>query len=132
MRSTNFFGISSMASTRGKNAPGTYACWKATNAHFQGNRLYTGQVYPTTTAHPGLGLLASKMPSFTVAKNSTDLESALRGLGSSGLERPVHNPPAIVYSLPSQNIYSAQTVCLPDPLVVNADPRFTVFGGNAD
>ena len=120
-----------MASTRGKNAPGTYACWKAANSRMHAHSLLIDQVTPTTIAHPGLGLLASKMPSFALASNSTDLESALRGLGSSGLETPKLEPHDGRHDYPSQNIHERTVVYLPDPLVVQADPRFTVFGGNS-
>ena len=82
-------------------------------------------------AHPGLGLLGSKMPSFALASNSTDLESALRGLGSSGLETAYFEPQDGRYDHPTQNMHDRITVYLPDPLVVQADPRFTVFGGNS-
>lgn len=121
-----------MASTRGKNAPGTYASWKASNNKVQANRLLIQQTTPSTVAHPGLGLLGSKMPSFALASNSTDLESALRGLGSSGLEIAPLQPHDGRHDYPSQNIHDRMVVYLPDPLVVQADPRFTVFGGNSN
>ena len=120
-----------MASTRGKNAPGGYACWKHEAASFQNYSMYAGQSKPQAVAHPGLGLLGAKMPNTTLSPNSVDLESALRGLGSSGLERPVHAPPVTSWSLPRLNIYRPSDVHLCDPLVVDADPRYTVFGGNS-
>lgn len=121
-----------MASTRAKNAPMTYACWKASNDRAQQYTLLAAQTTPNTVAHPGLGLVGSKMPSFALASNSTDLESALRGLGSSGLEISKLEPHDGRYDHPSQNIHKQTTVYLPDPLVVQPDPRFTIFGGNSD
>ena len=118
-----------MSSTRSKNAPGTYACWKDSNNKSQRFQLYEGQSVARCVAHPGLGVLGGQMPSFTMSGNSADIESSLRGLGTCSLEGPCRVVVPRMYCLPQYNVYQRADTILPLPLVKPADPRYTVYGG---
>ena len=117
-----------MSSTRLKNSKGEYACWKYRNTKAQESRLYVGQSNPGFVAHPGAGILGAQMPPTVLSSNAADIESMLRGLGSTNLEvqQPAVHPQ--IRSLPMTHIYRPATVSLPDPLVVEANPRHSVYG----
>ena len=117
-----------MSSTRLKNSRGEYACWKYRNSKAQDSRLYTGQAVPHFIAHPGAGLLGAHMPPTALSSNAADIESLLRGLGSSNLEtlQPAVIPQ--ISCLPMTHIYRPLVVSTPDPLVVEANPRHSVYG----
>jgi len=108
----------------------SYRCWKHQAGRFQQYSTYEGQALPSTLAVAGDGLLAAQAPNTVFSTNAVDLESALRGLGSSGLEREVHRPQASMKEVPSLNLYKRNPTYLCNPLVVEADPRYTVFGSN--
>lgn len=117
-----------MSSTRLKNSQGEYACWKYRNSKAQNSRLYAGQSIPGFVAHPGLGIMGAKMPPTVLSSNAADVESLLRGLGSTNLEvtQPIVQPQMVC--LPMTHIYRPQSVILPNPLVVEINARHSVYG----
>ena len=117
-----------MSSTRLKNSKGEYECWKYRNTKAQESRLYAGQCAPGFVAHPGVGILGAHMPPIALSSNAADIESLLRGLGSTNLEAPKPEIQPQIRSLPMTHIYRPAAVLLPDPLVVEANPRHSVYG----
>lgn len=117
-----------MSSTRLKNSKGEYACWKYRNTKAQESQLYAGQGAPHFVAHPGVGILGAHMPPTALSSNAADIESALRGLGSTNLEAPKTATQPQLLCLPMTHIYRPATVMVPDPLVVEANPRHSVYG----
>lgn len=117
-----------MSSTRLTNSKGEYACWKYRNSKAQESRLYAGQGVPGLVAHPGVGLLGAHMPPTALSSNAADIESALRGLGSTNLEAPQPEAHPQLLCLPMTHIYRPVTVMVPDPLVVEVNPRHSVYG----
>ena len=83
-------------------------------AKAQNSRLYAGQSIPGFVAHPGLGIMCAKMPPTVLSSNAADVESLLRGLGSTNLEvtQPIVQPQMVC--LPMTHIYRPQSVILPE------------------
>jgi hypothetical protein len=116
-----------MASTSLKNSSGVYSAWKASSSSAYARNTLPAHVRHTVPAHPGLGIGGRRAPTGDLGE-AADIESSLRGLGSSSLERqPLHVPP-VSNVLPFLDAYSAPPTLLPDPLVVQPSPRTIVFG----
>jgi len=116
-----------MASTSIKNTPGDY---NAQQRKFSDHLAYqhyvhnsAGQAY--TTHLPGNGLLAGKVYSANLSYNHIDVESFLRGTGTTNLVQPelsTNVTPDLV-NLDSLNIHDKLQVILPQNLSIERNQR---------
>ena len=111
-----------MADTRNKSQRGDYELEQSVNFGQIDYRLKYGS--PINTYLPGNGLIGQCNISRTnLANNSCDIESMLRGIGSSNM---VIKQPDIVPDirrLKQLDLYESQSTFMPDPLVVHKNQR---------
>jgi len=116
----NVYIIILMASTSNKNTPGNYALEQKINQHIDSYRTYlhsgAGEAY--TNHLPGNGLLAGSMAPSQLCGNYCDVESQLRGIGSTNLVNPQTPVVPQHRRLDSLSIMTKLPVLLPEPLVV--------------
>ena len=112
-----------MASTRNRNTPGNYKLEQWSNTHECNYNTYATYGKPTETMFPGDGLLTGKVGPMALAHNSCDIESMLRGIGSTNLVNP--NPETVpeIKPLNSLSIIDRLPVAVPDPLVIEPNQR---------
>jgi hypothetical protein len=112
-----------MADTRKKSQRGDYELEQSGNAQYSeylGNRDYST---PAATYFAGNGLLSGRIASVGLANNACDIESMLRGIGSSNMVNRQTAPTPDIRGLKSLNIIESQPVILPDPLIVQKGQR---------
>lgn len=112
-----------MASTRNKNTLGNYDQEQMAFQKYREYDTYLGRVVNTRTCLPGNGLLIGKMSSMVLAKNYTNIESELWGIGSTNLISPKNSIVPQIKSLKSLDIFGKDTVIIPEPLVVSKYQR---------
>lgn len=114
-----------MASTRNKNTPGNYCLEQKTYAHSRNYTSYKNSAYGYAydTKLPGNGLNPAQMPSDTLSKNATEIESFLFGINSTNLVNPAPNLTPQLKCLQSANIFESRPVYMPEPLIVEKKQR---------
>lgn len=112
-----------MASSRTVNTPGNYELEKKANKLQE--QYFTVHDYwiPNKTILPGNGLLAGNVSREQLSYNSCDIESMLRGIGTTNLEtsQPVIQP-NIKY-LQSLNIHDRIPLIIPSTLKLAPKPE---------
>ena len=114
--------------TSNRNTRGNYAAEQAASAAFRNWQLYphgAGGVALQAT-QPGNGLGAARMPSHLLSDNATDLESAMRGLGSLAHLETGEAPKQVNVSLTSlgvTSLYETEPIYMPVPLAVPKGQR---------
>jgi hypothetical protein len=114
-----------MASTRNKNACGDYYL-EQRNYHL--NREYTSSKYSSygrayKEALPDLGITPSRMSRDTLSHNPVDIESFLRGTGSTNLVTPYCPPTPEYKTLNNISFFDRLQVFMPAPLVIEKGQR---------
>jgi len=112
-----------MASTRNKNTPGDYASEKKAIQLQVDYNTYHSYGVPSVNYFPGDGLLPGKVGSAGLSNNFCDIESYLRGIGSTNLETP---QPEIVPSIKHLNslaVMDKMPLIIPGDLVVEQGQR---------
>lgn len=112
-----------MASTRTKNTPGNYELEQFT---YDRNATWCTAEYrgpPPQTNLPGNGLLAGNVSRTQLSVNSCDIESMLRGIGSTNLASPQAPIEAQIKELPSLNICTKIPLLIPSNLTVQPNQR---------
>lgn len=116
-----------MASTRNINTMSDYRLHTNLNRHLQTYNLYQNSSYGApvnNTTIPTIGYMPSKMSYDSFSKNPIDIESALRGIGSTNLVEP---KPAVMPNLKTlqfQDWFQRQNaVIMPYPFVHIEDQR---------
>lgn len=121
----NVYIIILMASTSNKNTPGNYALEQRMNQHIDTYRTYlhsaAGEAY--TNHLPGNGLLPASNARSHLCGNYCDIESQLRGIGSTNLVNPQVPFKPQYHTLDSLSIMTKLPVLLPEPLVVETNHR---------
>lgn len=113
-----------MASTSNKNTPGNYLQEQKAYEHqlqYSTNKEY-GVVDPTYRA--GKGLIQGRLPDTELAKNPTNIESWLFGIGATNLVNP--QPPLVaeVRNIPALSIVDREPpLVMPQDLVIPGDQR---------
>jgi hypothetical protein len=107
-----------MASTRNKNDRGNYIAEERGREH---QRLYSmfknqGNGQPLTTHLPGDGLLAGQVGPFGLSRNFADIDSFLKGIGSTNLVTPMAPVQPSLRELESLSIIDRIPLILPQPL----------------
>lgn len=79
-----------MTSTRNKNMPNEYKIEQNLNKRIMNENLYLNSQYgkPIHEHIPAIGYIPSHMSRDTFSKNSIDVESCLKGIGSTNLVTP--------------------------------------------
>ena len=114
-----------MASTSNKNTPGNYALEQNMNRYIDGYRVYlhsaAGEAF--TNHLPGDGLLPASNARNHLCGNYCDVESQLRGIGSTNLVNPQTAVVPQLHPTKSLSIMNKTPVILPEPLVVETNHR---------
>jgi hypothetical protein len=113
-----------MASTRNKNTAGDYALEQKAYDEQLLYRSYIRYGVPESPFFAGHSLLPGKMASRDLANNYCDIESQLRGIGSTNLVQPQSEVAPQLKNIQSLNMVPApQPVSMPDPLVIEPNQR---------
>jgi hypothetical protein len=116
-----------MASTSNRNYNGNYDAEQRQYRDHLAFQQYihnsSGQAY--TTHLPGTGLLAGQVYSANLSTNNIDIESFLRGTGTTNLVNPKEstNVKPDLVNLDSLNIHEKLPVILPRNLVIERNQR---------
>ena len=112
-----------MSSTRTRNTPGNYNLeqWSFGRNVDWCTAEYRGP--PPQTNLPGDGLLAGNVSRTQLSVNSCDIESMLRGIGSTNLVSPQEPFQAQIKELPSLNICTKIPLLIPANLEVQPNQR---------
>jgi hypothetical protein len=115
-----------MASTRNKNTSGNYAAEQDSLLKIRQYEVYKGYRFNDQTCIPGNGLLPARLP-LQMFDDNCDIESELRGIGSTNLVKPQMNSllPPPNRQMASLHIIQHAPVIIPNPLVISRDQRFT-------
>jgi hypothetical protein len=112
-----------MASTRTKNTPGDYQLEQWSFAQHVGYNTAAHYGRPEQTYLPGDGLLAGNVSRTQLSSNSCDIESMLRGIGSTNLVTPKSPTVPMIASLQSLSVMDRIPLLVPAPLVVQSNQR---------
>jgi len=114
-----------MASTRNLNTPGDYELeqWSINRQYDAQTYTYAANGRPHLNYLAGKGLLMGAMPSRQLADNYCDIESYLRGIGSTNLVKPLAPVVPELNSLKSLNIIETPKLQIPTPLFVEPGQR---------
>ena len=77
----------------------------------------------STNHFAGDGLLMGRMASDNLSSNACDIESQLRGIGSTNLVNPQKEVQPKFHHVKSLNMIDRLAVVIPEPLIVEKDQR---------
>jgi hypothetical protein len=112
-----------MASTRNLNTPGDY---KMEQKSFKDKLNYlTDNNFgkPKEIYFAGNGLLMGRIASESLSSNSCDVESFLRGIGSTNLVEPMPEVKPDINNYKSLDIMNRVSMIMPEPLTVMKNQR---------
>ena len=112
-----------MASTRNKNTQGDYNLEQSYHLHTHNYNTYECYGTPLQPQFAGDGLLGGKIYSKNLSSNYCDIESDLRGIGSTNLVNPQTPVTPDLYKLKSLSIIDKTPVILPNDLYVEPYQR---------
>jgi len=114
-----------MASTRNRNTPGNYQLeqWSLEHSRTHQSYLYQANGQAITTHFAGDGLLPSRLPPTLLSNNSVDVESFLRGVGTTNLVHPKSDVQVETLPLAQLSICDRTPLILPKPLYVEPEQR---------
>jgi hypothetical protein len=115
-----------MASTRSKNTPGNYAAEQSAIAKQGSFADYTASSYygvPAQSYFAGNGLVGMKTAHRNLSDNSCDIESFLRGIGSTDLVAPRADPVPEIKQMQSLNVCDRLPLIMPAPFVFESGQR---------
>jgi hypothetical protein len=115
-----------MTSTRNRNTAGDYFIEQGLNRQFLDYNTYQGHIINRETYLPGLGLKPARLP-MQLQCDLWDIESELRGIGSTNLVEPKTTTllPPRPSGMKSLNIHDSAPVVIPKPLKIPANARYT-------
>tara|TARA_X000000368_G_scaffold417597_1_gene414446 strand:- start:3018 stop:3374 length:357 start_codon:yes stop_codon:yes gene_type:complete len=114
-----------MTSTRNRNTPNDYKLEQLQNINYLENNLYLHSAYgrPNSECFPEL-YNPSKLSRDALANNSIDIESTLRGIGSSNLVNPCEIPIPNLKNLDFKPFFNRpHTVIMPYPMILDNNQR---------
>jgi hypothetical protein len=112
-----------MASTRNKNSPGDYQLEQKSNRGILDYRGLENYAVPQESMFPGDSLLTGRMGAMKLSNNFCDIESELRGIGSTNLVNPTAPPKIELKYLRSLTMSDRSALILPDDFVVEPNQR---------
>jgi hypothetical protein len=104
-----------MASTGRKNDAGNYRLEQHQNKQFVDQRTFEWFGKPVQAMFPGDGLMMGPMSRDSLSKNAIDIDTFLKGIGSTNLVNPKAPTEANIYKLKSVNLYDKPIVFLSNP-----------------
>jgi hypothetical protein len=114
-----------MASTRNINTKNNYNLEQRINSNFFNYSHYenssSGRAY--SEAMPCFGIYPSKLSMNTLSNNPIDIESQLRGIGSTNLVMDVEEVKPDLKTLNGISFYERLPLYIPQPLVIEMDQR---------
>lgn len=112
-----------MSSTRNKNSIGDYQHEIRSYTHASNYMTYQ-QAGKTPTNHfAGDGLLMGRMAPENLSNNACDIESQLRGIGSTNLVNPQKQVQPKFHDMKSLNMIDRLSMVIPEPLIVEKNQR---------
>lgn len=113
-----------MASTRRVNNYNDYLIEQNTNEKTTGYLTHIPFGVPNTTHLPGKGLLQGQVAPTQIASNYCDIESNLRGIGSTNLVKQLKPVKPDIYNHNSLDIYDDKPpLIMPDPFTILTNQR---------
>jgi hypothetical protein len=112
-----------MASTRNKNTRGDYAMELNRSINSQNYLLTQEYGVASNTYNPGNGLGGAHLPQDHLANNAIDIESFLRGTGTTDLTKPEQSFTADLKCVQNINIYQRKPVIVPEQFRAQTDQR---------
>tara|TARA_B110000879_G_C11120735_1_gene491668 strand:+ start:618 stop:974 length:357 start_codon:yes stop_codon:yes gene_type:complete len=114
-----------MASTSNKNTPGNYSHEQKMNTQVDEYRTFVNSAagHAYTNHLPGNGLLPASNARDNLCKNYCDIESQLRGIGSTNLVNPQMQVNPQLITQDSLSVMDKLPVFMPEPLVVEKNQR---------
>ena len=116
-----------MASTRSKNTQGDYQLETRLNLEHSAYLGFEQYGHADTTYFPGDGLIGAKISNVQLSKNYCDIESELRGIGTTNLVNPHVPTVAQINNLKSMTFMKRVPLIIPTPIVVNTNERPVVL-----
>lgn len=115
-----------MSSTTNKNTPGNYKLEQKTNNQITDRMLYingaTSEAY--TNHFAGNGLLGGSNARSHLSNNYCDIESQLRGIGTSNLVNPKSDIQPELKYMQSLSISDRLPTIVPEPLKLDKEQRY--------
>jgi len=114
-----------MASTRNINTKGDYSLEQNYYGlgRFYNNYMHSAQGCAFNPTIPAIGITPNHMPRDTLSRNAVDIESMLRGIGSTNLVVPQKAIKPDLKQIPTSKFFDRLIVSMPKPLVVEKDQR---------
>ena len=114
-----------MASTSNKNTPGNYSHEQKMNKQVDEYRTFVNSAagHAYTNHLPGNGLLPASNARDNLCKNYCDIESQLRGIGSTNLVNPQPPVKPQLKTIPTQSFFQRTPMIMPKPLVMEHNQR---------
>lgn len=115
-----------MTSTRNKNSQLNYNLEKSNKEKLLREKLYihSSSGRPTSECIPSIGYTPSHISRDALANNAIDIESQLRGIGSTNLETPCEPVVPSIRTLYLQDFFERQqSVVMPYPMVYENNQR---------
>jgi hypothetical protein len=106
-----------MASTRNKNDTGNYRAEEHSRSEQRNYLMYENQAngQASSTHFAGDGLLVGKMGPMNLSYNYTDIDSFLKGIGSTNLVQPQNQIDPKIKDIQSLSIMNKMPVIVSDP-----------------
>ena len=114
-----------MASTRNINTRGDYSLEQEYYGlgRLYNNYMHSAQGCAFQPSIPTIGITPDRMPRDTLSKNAVDIESMLRGIGSTNLVVPQKAIKPELKQIPTSKFFDRLIVHMPKPLVMEKDQR---------
>lgn len=115
-----------MTSTRNRNTVQDYNLEQKVNKKTIDERLYihSASARPINESIPSVGYIPSHMSNYALSNNPIDIESTLRGIGSTNLETPCQAPVPSMKNLEFKDFFTRpDSVIMPYPLVIDNNQR---------
>jgi len=111
--------------TRNKNTIGNYNLEQLNKIKTFSYQIYEYSAFGKCENNflPGLGLGASYMPNVELSKNATDIDSYLKGIGSTNLVSPLAPITPELCKYKSLNLFEKDPVYVPSSVAVEANQR---------
>jgi hypothetical protein len=116
-----------MSSTRNKNTMGNYQAEQWSIQRQAEYIPYLNYGAPENTYFCGDGLIGAKIGPMQLSNNFCDIESSLRGIGTTNLVSPKPDVYAEIKEIKSLSMIDKLPVILPSPWIVEANQRQRVL-----
>ena len=115
-----------MSSTNNRNTPGNYKLEQTMNHGQFTHFTYVNSVIPVKTLYPGNGLIHGRIGNSELSYNGTDIESFLKGIGSTNLVDPYIKPTPQFKPIKCLDIMTRIPLIMPEHLMVKSGERYPI------